>query len=96
MNSQSLTVSGPMTIYEVGDWRETFLQSVRPGTALDVDLHTSGPWDAAGLQLLISLVNTGYQRDCQIRFQLVPKVCREIANRAGLGDWLKGCSSSEL
>lgn len=96
MHTQSMTVSGPMTIYEVSDWRETFLHSLKPGVALDVDLHTSGPWDAAGLQLLVSLVNTGYQRDCEVRFQLVPKVCREIARRAGLGQWLTERSSSEL
>jgi ABC-type transporter Mla MlaB component len=96
MNSQTLTVSGPVTIYEVSDWREQLLNSVKTGTALDVDLHTSGPWDAAGLQLLISLVLTGQQRDCDIRFQLVPKVCRDIAKRAGLSQWLAERSASEL
>ncbi len=96
MNAQTLTVSGPVTIYEVSEWREQFLASVKTGTTLNVDLHTSGPWDASGLQLLISLVLTGQQRDCAIRFQLVPKVCREIAKRAGLQTWLADHSDSEL
>jgi len=96
MNAQTLTVSGPVTIYEVNEWREHFLSSVKTGTNLNVDLHTSGPWDAAGLQLLISLVLTGQQRDCSIRFQLVPRVCREIAKRAGLQKWLADYSDSEL
>jgi ABC-type transporter Mla MlaB component len=96
MNAQSLTVSGPVTIYEVSDWREQMLHCVKTGTALNVDLHTSGPWDTAGLQLLISLVLTGQQRDCEIRFQLVPKVCRDIAKRAGLSQWLAERSVSEL
>ena len=96
MNKQSLTISGPMTIYEVGDWRELFLHSLKSGSSLDVDLHTSGPWDTAGLQLLISLVNTGHQRDCEVRFQLVPKVCLDLARRAGLSEWLRKLSNSEL
>jgi ABC-type transporter Mla MlaB component len=96
MNKQSLTISGPMTIYEVGDWRELFLHSLKSGSSLDVDLHTSGPWDTAGLQLLISLVNTGHQRDCEVRFHLVPKVCHDLARRAGLSEWLKKLSLSEL
>lgn len=96
MNAQTLTVSGPVTIYEVSEWREQILASVKTGTNLNVDLHTSGPWDAAGLQLLISLIMTGQQRDCHIRFQLVPKVCRELAMRAGLQKWLAEYSDSEL
>lgn len=96
MNSQHLTVSGPVTIYEAKDWRDQFLHSLRPGEPLEVDLHTSGPWDIAGLQLLISLANTADAKDCEIRFQLVPEVCRELAQRAGLSVWLKQRSVSEL
>jgi ABC-type transporter Mla MlaB component len=96
MNPQSLSVSGPMTIYEATDWREQFQAAISPGKPLAVDLHTAGPWDVAGLQLLISLVRTGDQRDCPIRFRLVPSTCREIARRAGLLEWLLSHSDSEL
>ncbi|MCY2932761.1 MAG: STAS domain-containing protein [Planctomycetota bacterium] len=96
MYKQSLTISGPVTIYEVRDWRETLLHSLKSGTSLEVDLHTSGPWDTAGLQLLISFVNTGHQRDCDVRLLLVPKVCRDLAKRAGLSEWLTRRTASEI
>lgn len=85
-----------MTIYEATDWREQFQGNLKPGTALDVDLHTSGPWDITGLQLLISLVRTGKHQDSQVRFVLVPASCRDVARRAGLANWLKSHSVSEL
>lgn len=85
-----------MTIYEASDWREQFLHAFQPGKPLEVDLHTSGPWDVAGLQLLISLTRTGDNLECPVRFLLVPPGCREIARRAGLTDWLKHHSISDL
>lgn len=96
MTPQSMSVSGPMTIYEATDWREQFLAAITPGTTLNVDLHTAGPWDLAGLQLLLSLVRTGEQRDCPVKFRLVPSTCREIARRAGLVQWLNDHTESEL
>lgn len=96
MNAQSLSVSGPMTIYEASDWREQLLNAVKPGKPLEVDLHTSGPWDISGLQLLISLTRSGDHLESPVRFLLVPPGCREIARRAGLTDWLKKYTISDL
>jgi hypothetical protein len=85
-----------MTIYEAADWREQFQGNLEPGTALDVDLHTSGPWDIAGLQLLVSLVRTGERQDIPVRFLLVPASCRDVARRSGFANWLKSYTGSEL
>lgn len=85
-----------MTIYEASDWREQFLHAIKPGTPLEVDLHTSGPWDVSGLQLLISLTHTGDHLESPVRFLLVPPGCREIARRAGLSEWLKQHTISDL
>jgi ABC-type transporter Mla MlaB component len=55
---------------------------------LCLDLRDSGPWDFAGIQLLISCVQTGHHHNQRVRLLRIPKGCAEIAERSGLADWL--------
>jgi hypothetical protein len=64
------------------------------GRPLRVDLEVSGPWDLTGLQLLISLVATGRKSGLAVVLANVPEVCRDTAERAGLGSWLTGVTES--
>lgn len=89
-------LSGPITANESNELRETLLLALSDGGDLIVDLEISGPWDLAGLQLLVSLAASGRKLGKKIRFVRVPRVCVEIAERAGLDDWLRSMSDSIL
>lgn len=93
-DAHSVTLSGPVTLYESSELRETLLSALKEGNALRVNLEMSGPWDLAGLQLLISAVATGRKAGKRVTLVEVPGVCKEIAERSGLGDWLAEVAES--
>jgi ABC-type transporter Mla MlaB component len=84
----TVMLSGPMTLYESADLRDQLRSALEAGRPVRLNLETSGPWDLAGLQLLVSAVASGRQTGLEIRFEHVPKVCTELAERSGLRDWL--------
>jgi ABC-type transporter Mla MlaB component len=88
INVHNLVLSGPVTLYESAEIRESFLTALAEGKDLRIDLETSGPWDVAGLQLLVSVIATGQKAGQTVRLAQVPSGCREIAERSGLGGWL--------
>ena len=90
-----VNLSGPVTLYESADVRETLLAALAVGKdTLQVNLNDAGPWDIAGLQLLIAAVASGQKLGLSVRLAHVPGVCREIAERSGLLDWLADASDS--
>ena len=91
---QTIRLSGPVTLYESAEVRETLVAALENAAHLRVDLETSGPWDLAGLQLLVSVVNTGLKRGKSVRFAQVPGVCRAIAECSGLAGWLDEAADS--
>lgn len=90
----TVVLSGPATLYESSELRETLLAALGEGKDLVLDLETSGPWDLSGLQLLIAAVVSGEQSGSSVRLANVPGVCVEIAERSGLLDWLHGAMDS--
>ena len=50
----TIRLTGPVTLYEVSAVGETLRMALAEGKQLRIDLSDSGPWDLAGLQLLIS------------------------------------------
>ena len=80
-----LVVSGPVTLAESSHWRDALLAR---GRDLRVDLEAAGPWDLAGLQLLIAALATARRDGSVIRFARVPRVLLRIAERAGVGELL--------
>lgn len=90
--ARTLVLSGAVTLYESSEVRETLIAALAERKDLRIDLETSGPWDIAGLQLLVSVVATGRRAGQSVRLVHVPGVCREVAERSGLTDWLAGVS----
>jgi anti-anti-sigma regulatory factor len=86
---KKIVLTGPITLYEVSAVRENFGRAVAEGKPLRIDLGDSGPWDLAGLQLLVSCVKTARSQGCEARLINVPRVCAEIAERSGLTRWLR-------
>jgi ABC-type transporter Mla MlaB component len=92
-----VALSGPATVYEASRLREalgTALAGAAAGT-VRVDLASAGPWDVAGLQLLVSAVATVRASGRSVTFVGVPAACREAAGRAGLGRWLDEVSETQ-
>ena len=87
-----LVLSGPVTLYESSRVREQLLAAVSEATSLEIDLKATGPWDLAGLQLLVAAAASGSRHGLPVRLIKVPRVCQEVADRSGLGDWLKMAS----
>jgi ABC-type transporter Mla MlaB component len=81
-------LTGPITLYEVATVREGLRTALAAGKPLRIDLSDSGPWDIAGLQLLISCVHSGRQRSQEVRIVNAPRTCAELAQRSGLSEWL--------
>jgi ABC-type transporter Mla MlaB component len=87
---KTISLAGPITLYEVSAVRETLRSALLEGKQLRIDLSDSGPWDLAGIQLLISCAKTALKREQVVRLMNIPKGCADIAERAGLSDWLRG------
>jgi len=92
----TVALSGPATLYELSEIRETLLAALAEGKDLRVDLEMSGPWHLAGLQLLVSATASGRKSGQSVRLANVPRACAEIAGRSGLSDWLNGVTESFL
>jgi ABC-type transporter Mla MlaB component len=84
----TIRLTGPVTLYEVAEVCETLRMALSDGKPVRIDLSDSGPWDLAGIQLLISCVATGRDRDLEVRLVEVPLVCSQVAERSGLSGWL--------
>jgi ABC-type transporter Mla MlaB component len=83
-------ITGPVTLYEVATVRESLRTALADGDPpIRLDLGESGPWDIAGLQLLISCVRGGRLLGRDVRVAHVPGVCADLARRYGLEDWLR-------
>lgn len=89
-------LSGPVTLYESAEVRDHLRAALESGDPVLIDLETSGPWDLAGLQLLASALASGREAGVVVRLTHVPRVCAELAERSGLGDWLAGHADSFL
>lgn len=88
----TVAIEGSATIYDVKSLRETLLAGLGESGDVRIDLAGSGKWDLAGLQLLISCVNTVRSQGRAVRLSGVPRLCAEVAERSGLSDWIHSVS----
>jgi ABC-type transporter Mla MlaB component len=88
VEEQTILLTGPITLYEVATVRETLRAALVEGRPFRIDLKDSGPWDIAGLQLLISCVRSGQHQDQAVRLVNPPRGCLDLAERSGLIEWL--------
>jgi ABC-type transporter Mla MlaB component len=89
---KTVLLTGPITLYEVSAVCESLRMALSEGKPLRIDLSDSGPWDLAGLQLLVSCVKSARNRDLEIRLAQVPDSCAQVAQRSGLSGWLLSVS----
>jgi ABC-type transporter Mla MlaB component len=79
-----LSVTGPVTLAEVARWKE----ELAGGARNRLILTDSGPWDLAGLQLLLAALSEAERRGVTISLAGIPSVLQSLATRAGLVDRL--------
>jgi ABC-type transporter Mla MlaB component len=84
-----LALAGPVTIGEVAGHRAALLETMGRGRGLVIDLERAGPWDVAGLQLLLSVLASGRESGSPARLANIPGVLQDLARRAGLLDRLE-------
>ena len=82
---KTILLTGPITLYEVSAVRESLRMALAEGKQLRIDLSDSGPWDLAGVQLLVSCVKPAIEIGGTLS---TSQVCVEIAERSGLAEWL--------
>jgi ABC-type transporter Mla MlaB component len=82
----TIAVTGPVTRAEVARWRGAFADALSQRQCLRLDLSASGPWDVAGVQLLLAAIASGQAAGGPISLARVPKVLTAVAERAGLLD----------
>ena len=92
----TLVVAGPVTLGEVPRWREALIAAFSEAKAVQIDLAASGPWDAAGLQLLISAIATGRRSGQTVRLVHVPRCFTAITDQAGASGWLAAAVADRL
>jgi ABC-type transporter Mla MlaB component len=88
----TVVVTGPLTQDEVARWHEAFTGGLTRGRGLRIDLAESGPWDLAGVQLLLAAIASGKRTGWPIVLAGVPGVLTAVAERAGLWDRLVAIS----
>jgi len=80
VEDKTVLLTGPITLYEVAAVRESLRTALAEGKPIRIDLSESGPWDVAGLQLLISCVKTGRDRNQAVRLVNPPRGCPNWRN----------------
>lgn len=88
VDEETILLTGPVTLYEVAAVRENLRAALAGGKPLRVDLSDSGPWDIAGLQLLVACARGASERGQVVRIVHPPGSCSEMARRSGLEEWL--------
>jgi ABC-type transporter Mla MlaB component len=82
----TVAVTGPVTRAETARWRDAFSDGLARGHGLRIDLAGSGPWDLAGVQLLLASMASGRRAGRSISLARVPNVLKVVAERAALLD----------
>jgi anti-anti-sigma regulatory factor len=91
----TVEVTGPVTRAEAARWREAFSDGLARGKGLRLDLAGSGPWDLAGVQLLLAAVASGRRAGRPIVVAGVPGVLLAVAGRSGLLDRLAAITEDQ-
>jgi ABC-type transporter Mla MlaB component len=84
----TVEVTGPVTRAEVAQWKSAFALGIARGLGLRIDLAGSGPWDLAGVQLLLATMASGRRAGQPVSLVRVPNVLTAVAERAALSECL--------
>jgi ABC-type transporter Mla MlaB component len=91
-----VSVTGPVTRDEAVRWRDAFSDGLARGPGLRIDLADSGPWDVAGVQLLLAAIASGRRLGRPVVLAGVPGVLRGVAERAGVLEPLAAVAEGSL
>jgi ABC-type transporter Mla MlaB component len=80
----TVEVTGPVTRAEVARWQTAFAEGISRGSSLCIDLAGSGPWDLAGVQLLLATMASARRAGRTVSLVRVPNVLTAVAERAAL------------
>lgn len=86
VGGKAIEVTGPVTKAEASLWRDSLRAALAETGPVRLDLSGSGPWDLAGLQLLISLQISYEKSGRDLVLSRAPQVFLDLADRAGLRD----------
>lgn len=78
-----LRLEGPITVAQVAEWRSAMLAVLERGKPLRLGLGGAGPWDAAGLQLVLAAVASGRRSGIPVRLEGADEGFLAVAQRAG-------------
>jgi ABC-type transporter Mla MlaB component len=84
----TLRLDGPVTRAESSRWRDELRAALTGASAVNIDLSGSGPWDLAGVQVLLAAQATARRAGRAVRLLDPPGVLLDLANRAGLSSVL--------
>jgi STAS domain len=84
----TVAVTGPVTLAQVAHWHGALSDGFSRGQGLMLDLAGSGPWDLAGVQLLLAAIASGQRAGVPTVLANVPNVLMAVAERAALRDQL--------
>lgn len=90
----TIEISGAVTLAEAPRWRDALLAAFATGKPVHVRLANAGPWDLAGLQLLISAVATARETGQALALLDFPKSASKMAERGGLSDAFRAVIAS--
>lgn len=79
-----------MTLAECDRLRLSILGAMAEGGVLRLDLAGSGPWDLAGLQVVLAAVKTVRGQGRSAILDRVPDVFLDVAEKAGCKGFLSG------
>lgn len=88
-----LALIGPVTFSEVVRLREAILAELLPDGDLRIDLSVSGPWDLAGLQLILSAVEFVRRSGRRVILESIPDAFRVVAESASATEFLDGVAA---
>ncbi len=91
-----VAVSGPVTMDTVARWHGQLSDVLARGQGLRLDLEGAGPWDLAGVQLLLATMATSKRSGRPIVLAHVPNVLIAIAERAALRDELAAITVDQV
>ena len=85
-----LALTGPVTLGEVVRLRGLLLAAMSDGDELRLDLSASGPWDLAGLQLVLSAAVMARNLGRRMILDGIPDAFRALAESASATEFLDG------
>jgi MFS superfamily sulfate permease-like transporter len=85
-----LRVDGPVTFEETDQWRDSLLAALAGPSDLRLDMGASGPWDVAGLQLILSALATATKAGKSLTLDRVTEAFLSVAESAGASEVLAG------